>query len=241
LTTVNDTITRAMKALGTLGRTEVPSAQEFTDGLYAYNQLLASWTNEQLMTYATLERSFPLQVGVQSYTIGTGGVINADRPTDITQAFVRDSSNNDFPMRIVPRSIWDTIGAKGVTSQIPDTLFYDSTFPLGVVYVFPVPLLSYTVYYDTPLNQSTASTGTQTISMPPGYERAFVSNLAIELMANGYPCLLNEMQLGALSKAASDGLANIKRTNIKEVIADYDESLVSRSYASYNIFRDGSN
>lgn len=240
MATVNDVVTRAMKALGTLGRQEVPSAQEFTDGLYAYNQLLDSWSNEKLMSYATLQRSFTLQANVASYTIGSGGVINVARPLDITQAFIRDSNNNDFGMTIVPRTIWNTIGAKTITSQIPDTLFYDSTFPLGVIYIFPVPLLPYTLFYDSTLSQVTASTGSMSISMPPGYERTFVSNLALELMANGFPCLLNEAQLQALAKAASDGIANIKRTNIKEVIACYDEAVVSRSYATYNIYRDGS-
>ena len=241
MATANDTITRAMKALGTLGRTEVPTAQDFTDGLYCFNQLLESWSNNSLMTYATLERSFSLQAGVQSYTIGQGGIVNTDRPIDITQAFIRDSNNNDFGMSIVPRTIWNNIGAKGVTSQIPSTLFYDSTYPLGTIYVFPVPLINYTLFYDSPLNQVTASTGTVSISMPPGTERTFVSNLALELMANGFPCLLNEIQLAALNKAASEGIANIKRTNIKEVLATYDDAIVSNSYATYNIYRDGPN
>ena len=69
MTTANDFITRGMKALGALGRTEVPTAADFTDGLYAYNQLLQSWSNENLMSYATLQRSFSLVANTQSYTI----------------------------------------------------------------------------------------------------------------------------------------------------------------------------
>lgn len=241
MATSNDVITRAMKALGTLGRTEVPSAAEATDGLAAFNALLESWSNENLMSYVTLQRSFPLVANTQSYTIGTGGVINTTRPLNITQAFIRDSNNMDYGMRIVPRDVWNDIGAKTVTSQIPDTLFYSSGFPLGTINVFPIPLIAYTCFYDSTTNQVTFSDLTTAVSMPVGYERVFVFNLALELMAAGYPCLLDEKQLGALMKAASDGMANIKRTNIKEVLAEYDEAIVSRSYATYNIYRDGSN
>lgn len=239
MATVNDTITRAMKALGTLGRTEVPSGQEYIDGLYVYNQLLESWSNENLMSYATLQRSHTLSANTQSYTIGSGGTISTTRPLDITQAFVRDSNNNDFQLTIIPRDQWNTIGDKTVTSQIPEYLFYDSTYPLGVIYLFPIPTETYTLFYDSVLNQVTASTGTTSISMPPGYERTFISNLALELMANGWPCLLNEIQLAALTKAASDGMANIKRTNIKEIVSGFDSAIVGNPTGTYNIYRDG--
>ena len=238
MTTVNDSITRAMKALGHLGRTEVPTGQEFTDALYAYNQILESWSLNNLMSYATLERSFALVAGTQSYTIGSGGVINVTRPIDITQAFVRDANGQDFGLSVVSREVWNAIGLKTTRSEYPNTLFYDSTFPLGVIYVWPVPTAARTVFYDSVLNQVTASTGTMSISMPPGYERAFIPNLAIELMANGFPCLLNEVQMAALSKTASESLANIKRMNIKEVLASCDDAIVSSPYSSYNIYSD---
>lgn len=233
----NDFITRGMKALGSLGRTEVPSAQDFTDGLYCYNQLLESWSTEGLMSYATLQRSFSLTANTQSYTIGSGGVINVDRPIDITQAFVRDSNGQDHPLTIVSREVWNNIGLKTNTSEYPHTLFYDSTYPLGVIYVFPVPTAARTVFYDSVLNQVTASTGTVSISMPPGYERTFVSNLALELMANGFPCLLNDRQLAALIKAAQEGKANIKRANIKEVLSALDPALTAHG-GVYNIYTD---
>ena len=237
MATANDAITRALKALGTLGRTEVPNAQDFTDGLYAYNQLLESWSTENLMSYATLQRSFSLVANTQSYTIGSGGVINVTRPIDITQAFVRDSNGQDHGLTIVSREIWNNIGLKTNTSEYPHTMFYDSTYPLGVIYVFPVPTSALTVFYDSVLNQVTASTGTVSISMPPGYERTFVSNLALELMANGFPCLLNEVQLAALIKTASEGKANIKRANIKETISALDRALTALG-GSYNPYTD---
>jgi hypothetical protein len=241
MATANDIITRAMKSLGTLGRTEVPSAQEASDGLTGFNALLDSWTNERLMSYVTLQRSFPLVVGQQSYTIGSGGNINTSRPTDIIKAFIRDSNNLDYGMKIVPFDVWDDIGNKTITSQIPQILYYSSAYPLGTIWIFPIPLLTYSVYYESTTQQVLMTDLTTTISLPPGYERCFVMNLALEMMSMGYPCLLDEKQLSALVNSASESKANIKRMNIKENIAKYDEAVVSRSYATYNIYRDGPN
>ena len=242
MTTVNDIITRSMKSLQALGGNEVPSAIEASDGLTAFNSLLDSWTTEKLFSYEVQERSFPLVVGKSSYTIGTSGTpyINATRPQDIVQAYVQDSSNNNFPMYILPMDRWNLIGDRStnITSQLPDTLFYDPQFPNGIINVYPTPLLTYTLFYDTVLNQSTFSSGTQTVSMPPGYERAYVSNLAMEMVLLGFQTTLDQKQLAGLMKVADESKGNIKRQNIKEVISEYDGSIISKSYATYNIFRD---
>lgn len=236
--TANTLITRALKAIGTLGRTEVPGATEASDGLDCLNALLDSWSNEKLMSYVTLQRSFTLSVNTQTYTIGSSGTINTTRPTDITQAFVRDSNNLDYPMRIVPQDIWNNIGDKTITSQIPQILFYSSAFPLGTIYIYPIPLVAYTVYYDSTTLQVDLSTLQTSISLPPGYERAIQLNLALEFMSAGYPFLLDEKLLQRLITNAAEAKANIKRMNIKEVVAQFDEAIVSKSYASYNIYSD---
>lgn len=243
MTTANQLFTRSAKALGYLGRTEVLSAGDANDILVLFNSMLDSWSNENLLSIVVLERSFALQVGVNSYTIGSGGVINTTRPLDIGMAYVQDSGNNNFPMRIQTRDKWNEIGNRGstITSQIPTDLFYDPQYPLGVINIFPTPLIAYNVFYDSTQQQVDASGLTYTFSMPEGYERAYYTNLALEMMANGFPCLLDDKQLGRLITAASESKANIKRTNIKDVIANYDPSIVARSDATYNIFNDSFN
>jgi len=239
--TANDLITRAMKSLQSLGGGEVPSAAEANDGLVALNAMLDSWSNEGLNAYEVQEQSFTLVVGTSSYTIGSGGVINVTRPMDIVQAYVQDSGSNNFLMNIVPRDIWNNIGNRGstITSQIPDTLFYDPQFPLGVINIFPTPLLGYTVFFDSLLQQVTFATLTTALSMPPGYERAMVYNLAVEISSMfGIPIPLVAPGAKNVGQLASESLGNIKRTNIRENIANYDPSIVSRSYYSYNIYRD---
>lgn len=238
--TANDIIKRSMQALGILGRTESPGAGESNDGLIAFNAMLDSWSNgEDLMSYVVLERSAPLSVNTASYTIGTGGTINVARPADIKQAYIRDAIGNNFLLEILPRDKWNQIGNRSstITSQIPETLFYDPQYPLGVINIFPTPLLAYTLFFDSTQDQVDFSSLTQALAMPPGYERAYVLNLALELMAAGFPCMLDDKALMRLINNAADAKANVKRVNIKEVIADYDSAIVSHANSTYNVYR----
>jgi len=238
MTTVSDILTASARALGYLGRTEVLAAADANDGLSCFNRLLDSWSNESLMSYVILQRSFAMSAGVQTYTIGAGGTINSTRPYDIVSAFIRDSNVNDYPMRVIPRIEWDHIGEKTITSQIPDTLFYDSQYPLGIINIFPVPLLNYTCFFNSTTDQVDYTLLTTALSLPVGYERAYVLNLALDMMSAGFPCMLNENGLMRLTANALEAKGNIKRANIKEVVADYDPSIVSRSQATYNIYSD---
>lgn len=238
MTTVSDVITRAGRALGYLGRTEVLSAADATDGLACFNEMLQSWSNESFMSYVTLQRNFPLTINTQSYTIGTGGTINTTRPYNIISAFVRDNDNNDYPMRVIGRQEWDNIGTKDITSQIPDTLFYSAEYPLGIIYIFPIPLMGYTVYYNSTQDQTEYSSVTTAVSLPVGYELAYIYNLALHMMSFGFPCMLGDKEYLRLVNNAAEAKANLKRVNDKHEPALYDPYVVSKSDATYNIYTD---
>ena len=238
MTTVSQMITRSGQTLGYLGRNEVLSAADANDGLSAYNSMLDSLAGENLASYAMQETAFTFIANQQSYTIGSGGYINATRPDNILQAFITDFNNINYPMTVLPQDRWNNIGNKQITSQIPTTIFYDSQYPLGTVNVFPIPLIAYTCTLNAILQQSTFSSLTQVMIQPPGYERMYILNGAIEMMTAGFPCMLDAKELAALYDNASQAKANIKRKNQKEALAEYDPSIVSRGYASYNIYSD---
>src|SRR6266852_183746 len=178
----NDLIRRAMRSLQALGGTEVPSASEANDALEALNSLLDSWTaGEGLVAYEVLEQNFTLVPGQQSYTVGVGGQVNVARPNDIIEAYIQDGGANNFLLNIRTRDRWNIIGNRGptVTSQIPTDLFYDPQYPLGVMNFFPTPLVAYKCYFDSQLQHVIFAGLATNLSMPPGYERAFVFNLAV--------------------------------------------------------------
>ncbi len=239
MTTVAQLLKDSAIALGYLGRNETMSAQDINDAMRVFNRMLDSWSNEALASYVNTQRFFPTVFGKQSYTIGSGGDINVTRPTEILSAFIRDTNSIDYGMKMVTQDYWDGIGQKTITSQIPDTFYYESTFPLGTINIFPIPLVAgYRVYYRATLDQVDASALTDVINMPTGYELAYTLNLAIQMMAAGFPCMLDQGALSVLILGAADAKASVKRVNIKEVVAEYDDAIVSRSNATYNIYSD---
>lgn len=238
--TAQSIITRAARALGYLGRTETLSAADANDGLECLNAMLDSWAGEELYSWAVNTQSFPLVQGKQSYTIGDAPAdIVATRPTNIDSAYLIDSNQLTYTVNVIPQDKWDAIGQKNITSQLPTTLFYDSQFPLGIINIFPVPLLVYTLYYQWITQQNFFTSLTTQLAAPPGYALAYIQNLALQLKSAGFPCLLNADDMGQLRENASIAKGNIKRTNIKEVIAEYDRAIVANSYATYNIYADG--
>lgn len=243
MTTVTQVLTRAAQAIRYVGRGEVLSAQDATDALNEFNAMLDSWSNENLMSYVVLERSFTLTIGTAAYTIGSGGTLNVTRPLDITQAYVQDTNSNNYLMNIRTRDWWNQIGNRGstITSQIPTDLFYDPQYPLGIINIFPTPLLAYTVFYDSTQQQVDYSSLTTALSLPEGYEQAYVKNLAVKLVSAGFPKMMDAQSWEDLKEEARVAKGNVKRTNIKDVIASMDPYITSKSQASYNIYRDSSN
>lgn len=237
--TAQQILTRSAKAIGYLGRTETLTAQDANDGLDAFNQLIQSWAGENLMSYANQTITHTLVANTSSYTIGSGGNIDTTRPDKISQAWIRDNNNLDYPMEILPQDRWNNIGMKSITSQIPTTLFYDPQYPLGIVNIFPSPLLAYELRANAIVQLTQFSTMTHSLSVPPAYERAYVLNCALELVTSGFHCGLSDRDYAKLINNAGTAKANLKRNNIKEVLAKYDDAIISRSQATYNIYSDG--
>jgi hypothetical protein len=232
-------LTRAAKAIRFLGRTETLKAQDATDALNAFNAMLDSWSGEELASFANQTFTHNMSANTSSYTVGSGGDIDDTRPDNIQQAWIRDSNDLDYEMSIYPQNRWNSLGQKDITSQIPTTLFYDPQYPLGIINIFPTPLEAYALRFTAIVQQTTFSTMTHSLSAPPGYERAYILNAALELVSAGFPCQLDDKEYVRLRENAFEAKANIKRKNIKEVLADYDDAIVSRSDATYNVYSDG--
>lgn len=203
------------------------------------NDMLDSWSNESLTTYATLEQSVTFIPGKYQYTIGTGADIDAVRPLRLTHgygaAYVLDQTENRYPLEVIDRTRWNQIGnIANVNANIPMYLWYDPQFPWGVLNFFPIPNIGYQAFWDSYLQFASFPSLDVDANLPPGYTMALKRNLALEL-APYYPGAVLSQRL---IEAAQRAKGNVKRTNVREVIAQYDSELVSRSKATYNVYRD---
>jgi hypothetical protein len=180
-TTALDIITGAAKLLGVVFKSEALSADEANDGLIVLNDMLASWSNEDLLTYTFLDESFPLVAGTASYTIGSGQTFNTVRPINIVTAYVRVGTI-DYPLEIIPSEVYELqIQSKSIQSSIPQFLTYDNSYPAGTIKLYPVPsqVITLTLHSNKPLTSFAALT--TTFDLPPGWARAIKYNLALEL------------------------------------------------------------
>jgi hypothetical protein len=72
-----DIITRAMKDIGAIAAGEVPTADEAQDGLDMLNDMIAQWSNENMMVFYRSEIIFQTTQNQVQYTIGPSGQMGA--------------------------------------------------------------------------------------------------------------------------------------------------------------------
>lgn len=232
---------KALQAISSLDGTLTPG--EANDGLDVYNSMLDSWSNETLLCIANKEQSVPLTPGNQMYTIGAGGVVNAVRPLSVRTGYgaarVLDANNISYDVEVVEQEVWNQIGNLAVTGQIPTTMFYDPQYPLGIINVFPVPLLNYTLIFDARLQLNRFASLNDTLSLPPGYELLIVVGGAVYISnLLGIPIPPVAPGAKSLIEQYNEARSVVKRTNSKPIVAQLDSSVVSRSNSTYNIYRD---
>lgn len=233
-----DLITDALQQLGVYAPGETISAADAATSLKALNDMLDSWSNESLVCVSILEQSLVMVPTISAYTIGPGGNVNSKRPLKLIYgpgaAYMLDPQGNRYPVDVVPRDKWNMIGSTQVNSNVPNTLFYDPQFPLGILNVFPTPNIAWTLFFDSYLQLTDFPDLATDIGLEPGYVEAFQTNLAVKLK--------RYFKTGPLDPdlliAALGAKGNIKRTNQRENIAVYDQELVARAEGSYNIYSD---
>lgn len=231
ITTAGDIVRGALSKILVNNTQDTLSAADMTLGLDALNLLLDSWWTEKLACYAIKQESFALTPGVGSYTIGATGDWVTTRPVKIINAFAR-FGGVDFPVPPIDRVQYDRIPYKS-TQGIPMALFYDAGYPLGTVNLYPVPQQTAgTLFFDSYLQIQSFANEVDAIDLPPGYARALIFNLALDVCDD-----FGVTPTASMVAIAKESKANIKRTNQQDIIAQYDYALLYNSTA-YNVISD---
>jgi len=199
----------ALRKLNVKEAGETLDADESADGLIAINDILDSWSNERYMQTNLVKLTQTLSASDGSYTFGSGGD-NSTRPQWIETAFIRDSNNYDLPLSIIDNEQYSNIFYKTNTNPYPRYLYYRAEYPLGVVELWPVPSVAYTLHMEVPAVHAAISAGSSSVDLAPGYIRALKWILATEL-APEYKEASN-----AVLRKANEAIAWIKRVNKKD-------------------------
>lgn len=183
--TASDLINSALRLIGVLASGEVPTSAESSDALLILNQLIEAWTAERMMIFTLTITEFPLTVGQQTYTLGTGGNFNMARPARIERMGIVSFNNAaqplELPLEMLTDQGWAAIPVKLISSSLPQKVYDDGAFPLRNLSFWCIPNVNVStrIYAWTNLVQFPDLFTDETF--PPGYAKALRYNLAVDL------------------------------------------------------------
>lgn len=231
--TTRDLIKASLRLLGVIATGETPSAAETSDSRDALNRMLGNWSTDSLMCIAMVREEFTLTSGTARYSMGPSGDFDTTRPIEIVKAKLEDQSNTPTPeydLDVVNVEQWADITTKDLQSQIPTTLYPEGTSPLEFLNLYPVPsAANKLVLYSRKAIASLALD--DVIDLPPGWEDALVTNLAVKLGPE-----FNKPISPDLLAQAIEAKASIKRQNIRTHLMRSDAPLLGQPSA-FNIFK----
>lgn len=235
MTTARDLITSSLKTAGVLGVGQSALAEDINDSLETLNSMIAQWARRRWLVYHLVDVAWQAD-GSLSYSIGAGGDLDYARPDSVESAFFRQTVSNpanpvDYPLTVLTsREDYNRISLKNLAS-FPSVLFYDSGYPLGYIYVWPIPSNLYQIHVSLKATLPSFANLSDSVTLPPEYSEAIKLNLAVRMKVMYQ--LPADPVLNALAKKSVD---TIKNANAQIPTLKMPNGLMGTG--RYNIFSD---
>lgn len=208
---------RALRSLGALALGASAASSMQSEGLAVLNTLIDRTQADGLMIPQILQTSKTLTSGDGDYTVGTSQDINIARPLDIQDTSFLHFNGQDYPLEKIDRQRYNAIGAKS-SQGMPTQVFYDDRFPVGYLYLYPVPDQAYELRLDYLAPITAYATAGTDQNLPPAAESFLWTNLALDL----WPFYPNERVLAAVTRAAATSRIAFAKTNVRVPILQTD-------------------
>ncbi len=194
-------INSAMRQIGAMASGETLTTTEQADGLEGLINLLAGWSADELLDFATRTASVTMVASTVTYAIPGA------RPVKILSADLVYSGINT-PVEVCGPERWAALPDKQLSNPQPKFLYCDYAYTTPAIYVAQIPTATATMrLYCLVDLVAVAATG-DTFDMPEGYARAISANLAVEL----YPQYPRPGGIDpALVQTAKDSKAELRR------------------------------
>ena len=184
LNTVGDLIGFCLRATGIAGTGQSALPEDFNDVLVMLRTMLGQWQVKRWLVPDDIDLAM-VSTGAQSYSIGPSA------PARIEAAFVRllnagIGQTFDYPPLYLIRSReeYNSISLKQMTS-IPYAVFYDSAWPVGQLYFWPVPPAGqYELHVTLKGVLPTYAALTDPLNLPPQYQQALIYGLCLQVSMN---------------------------------------------------------
>lgn len=219
--TAREMIASSLRLIGVLASGETATSNEANDALESLNQMLSSWSNENLVVYQKVRDEFTLTADDGSYTWGTtagAGNFTTARPIEVLTANLelQGTDPQEIPLKILTLQEYASLSSKTLDSSVPACVYFDGAYPNVGVEFYPVPSTAeHVVFYSLkPFSTLTLSTE---LSYPPGYEKAIRYNLAMDLAPE-----YGRQPDALIMQQAIDAKSAIKRKNSQTPILKTD-------------------
>jgi hypothetical protein len=145
--------------------------------------------------------------GAASYTVGVGGTLATERPVRVVGASIAAGSTMARDCRIVSAEEWASFPLRGAGGTFAEVLYCDGAYPSSTIRLGPKPASGGTLELYTYEALSTFSSPSESVTLPPGYERALRLALAVELGPEfGVPLTKALLDLATDAKMSIQGL-----------------------------------
>jgi len=232
MTTAGELINGALRLIGMLAESEVPSAATSDDALAAMNQMIDSWNTERLSTFSTQDQIFTWPNNQVHRTLGPTGDFAGNRPVQLDDStyFKDPTTGISYGIKIINQQQYDGIAVKSVTSTFPQVMWINMDYPNIDMYVYPVPTKALEWHFISVTELDQPATLFTDLTFPPGYLRAFRYNLACEIAAE-----FGVEPSPQVSRIAMTSKRNLKRINNPDDIMSLPYSIVG-TRQRFNIF-----
>lgn len=231
----------ALTEIGAYAQGEDISAADGSLCLLRIQNMIDSWQADRLTLsiQAAITITWPASTSTQ--TIGPSGAdITNQRPVWINSMnYVIPGSSPEVEsyMGQLDPDQYAQLTIKALSSGLPQQFFYQTSVDsiLGTIFIWPQPDQQITLKMYTPQAVGVPATLDSILLGPPGYQEAFMYQLALRLctpFGKSVPPLL--------PKLAQDAMATMKRPNVDPGLLGVDPALIPSVAGGYNILTDNS-
>ena len=241
MATVRAIVTDALMEIGVMAPGETLNDSLAALGLLRFQQLLDAWQAERLSLAVQTRTTFTLASGSSTVTLGPSGadvtILPAAPMWLDTVNYINPGSSPDQEVTIgqMDRDTYAGLTIKELGSALPTQCFYQrsNTTALGTLFLWPQVTQDVDMVLYSPQGTGVPTTLDDLIVGPPGYARAFMKNLALELCSptGTEPPALLPMQ----ASAAKD---TMQRPNVMPGLKGVDPAVTRNTGAGYNILSD---
>lgn len=227
MATARDWVQLALRANGALAQGETLENDDAEIALGRLNMLLDSWSIEPGVITTLYFDNLTLAPTVATYS---SALLSQGRPVGVKSITINYGATDYNVDCSLDETVYERIPVK-TTPGIPDRCFINTGFPNLTFYFYPVPYAAFTARVGCWGQLTGALTLNSVVNVAPGYTKAIVDALAVDVASSFQKQPSRELVASAVAAKAW-----VKRGNVK--LREMQTGLPTDRRRIYNIYGD---